>query len=85
MPEKFEKGGVFYVPVHALHTSGEYWGERGAEFTPSRFVENPDLMKEWFYLPFGGGPRNCIGMRLALMQGRACTGRVSLNQTMEMI
>ena len=60
------------IPVHSLHTSELYWGDNCTEFFPFRFVENPDLVKEWFYLPFGGGPRNCMGKRLGLMQGRAC-------------
>ena len=62
------------VPVHALHTCEEYWGENGHEFTPERFVENPSLEKAPFYLPFGAGPRNCIAMRFALMQGRMAIG-----------
>ena len=62
-----------------MHTSELYWGDKCAEFSPERFVENPDLVKEWYYVPFGGGPRNCIGMRFALMQGRACTAYLVKN------
>jgi len=67
------------IPVHSLHTSELYWGENCTEFSPERFVENPDLVKEWYYVPFGGGSRNCIGMRFALMQGRACTAYMVKN------
>ena len=70
---KFIKGDFVLVPVDALHTAEIYWGDNGNAFSPERFVDNPDLVKEWFYLPFGGGSRNCIGMRFALMQGRSCT------------
>ena len=66
-------GDLIQVPLHALHTAEVYWGENATAFSPKRFVDNPDLTKEWFYLPFGGGSRNCIGMRFALMQGRSCT------------
>jgi len=36
-------------------------------FRPERFLNNPvgtDKGKGLFYLPFGDGPRNCIGMRM---------------------
>jgi len=76
---KFKKGDMFYVPIVGLHTNEEYLGDKATEFSPERFVDNPDLVKEWFYVPFGGGPRNCIGMRFALMQGRACIAHIVKN------
>lgn len=58
---KFRPGDNVEVPVDLLHTHPAYWQPRAAEFYPERFIEQPDLAKSWFYLPFGGGPRNCIG------------------------
>ena len=46
------------------------------EFNPQRFLDNPGLEKEWFYMPFGGGPRNCLGMRFALLQSRLALTRI---------
>ena len=43
---------------------------------PKRFIDNPELEKEWFYMPFGNGPRNCIGMRFALLQSRLGLTRI---------
>ena len=59
--------GVF-VPVYALHRDEEFWPEPDS-FKPERFLpENKDSINEFAYLPFGSGPRNCIGMRFALME-----------------
>jgi len=66
----FTKGSNVEVPVDLLHESEEYWGADALEFRPARFVENPQLHKEDFFLPFGAGPRNCVGMRFANMQAR---------------
>ena len=57
---KFKPGDNFEVPIDLLHRHPSYWS-RPDEFYPERFIESPDLIKSWFYMPFGAGPRNCIG------------------------
>ncbi|XP_051017152.1 cytochrome P450 3A9 [Acomys russatus] len=61
------KGTVVMVPVTALHEDPKYWPEP-EEFRPERFSKkNQDSIDPYTYLPFGNGPRNCLGMRFALM------------------
>ncbi|KAH7946632.1 hypothetical protein HPB52_002214 [Rhipicephalus sanguineus] len=63
---KIRKGGMVTVPLYALHRDPEFFPEPDA-FKPERFSEeNADSIKPYTYLPFGAGPRNCIGMRLGL-------------------
>ncbi|KAM6155194.1 cytochrome P450 3A4-like [Rhynchocyon petersi] len=61
------KGMVVVVPVFCLQRNPEHWPEP-EKFLPERFSkENRDSIDPYFYIPFGTGPRNCIGMRFALM------------------
>ncbi|XP_007438113.1 cytochrome P450 3A9-like [Python bivittatus] len=61
------KGTVVMIPPLVLHQIPEYWPEP-EEFRPERFSkENRDSIDPYTYLPFGAGPRNCIGMRFALV------------------
>ena len=48
------------IPVDLLHRHPAYWS-RPDEFYPERFIDDPNLVKANYYMPFGGGPRNCIG------------------------
>ncbi|XP_068452784.1 cytochrome P450 3A40-like isoform X2 [Clinocottus analis] len=61
------KGTVVMVPIYALQRDPTLWSEPDA-FRPERFSkENKDNMDPYSFLPFGAGPRNCIGMRFAVL------------------
>ncbi|KAM7313311.1 cytochrome P450 3A24 [Ixodes scapularis] len=63
---KVPKGCVIAIPVYAMHHEPDYFPDP-ATFDPSRFIdENIDTIRPYTYLPFGAGPRNCLGMRFAL-------------------
>ncbi|KFQ53624.1 Cytochrome P450 3A13, partial [Nestor notabilis] len=61
------KGTIVMIPPYTLHRNPEYW-PNPEEFRPERFTkENKEGIDQYTYLPFGAGPRNCIGMRFALL------------------
>lgn len=63
-----EKGKNFFVPIWGLHNDPQYFPQP-EKFHPDRFSdENMGNIQEYTYLPFGVGPRSCIGSRFALME-----------------
>nr|QFR37026.1 cytochrome P450 6NQ1 [Forficula auricularia] len=62
-----EKGTPLYVSLEGLHYDPEYFPNPDV-FDPERFSEKMKNSRPAFaYLPFGEGPRNCIGSRFGLM------------------
>ncbi|KAH8355324.1 hypothetical protein KR093_010929 [Drosophila rubida] len=65
-----KKGMAVIIPAGAMHRDEKLYPNPN-EFNPDNFeperVKNRDSV-EW--LPFGDGPRNCIGMRFGEMQAR---------------
>lgn len=58
---QFEKGIAILVPVYGLHHDPKYFPEPD-RFNPERFSnENRGNIVPGSYMPFGVGPRNCIG------------------------
>jgi cytochrome P450 family 6 len=52
------------IPLTGLHNDERYWKDP-RKFDPDRFnAEETSTRPSFAFLPFGEGPRNCIGMRL---------------------
>ncbi|KAL9230104.1 hypothetical protein vseg_005494 [Gypsophila vaccaria] len=62
------KGLSIWIPVLAIHHDPELWGNDVNEFNPERFASKSFVSSR--FMPFGGGPRNCIGQSFALMEAK---------------
>lgn len=59
-----KKGATIIIPILALHHDERYF-PNPKRFDPDRFSdENKNKIVPGSYLPFGIGPRNCIGSSL---------------------
>lgn len=66
-----QQGMVLYVPIQAVHRHEKLW-DRPDLFDPSRFIGDAARGRHRYaYLPFGAGPRICIGSAFATMEAVA--------------
>lgn len=74
---KIDKGTVMLLPVYSIHRNPENYQEPD-KFMPERFdpdnggVSVKTCEDQGIYLPFGNGPRKCLGQRFARTQSKAC-------------
>lgn len=65
---EIKKGCIFTLPIRAIHYCEEFYSSPKV-FDPDRWTNNSRFNRDPLtYVPFGYGPRNCIGMRVAQMQ-----------------
>lgn len=65
-----EKGVTLRFSISGLHTDSKYF-DNPQVFRPERFNENDISGKSFLdmpYMPFGDGPRKCLGRRFAKME-----------------
>ena len=62
------KKSILFLSIYALHRDPEYW-EQPNKFYPAHFeTEKVKERPRLAYMPFGAGPRMCIGNHFALME-----------------
>lgn len=61
-----KRGDVMLLPFYALHRSECHWTNPNG-FDPDRF-HDPKGIDRFAYLPFGAGPRVCLGMEFGMQE-----------------
>lgn len=62
--------------IYLTHRDRKYWPDAD-RFDPDRFTaENARQHSPYQYLPFGGGPRNCIGRAFAQVEAKIVMARI---------
>ncbi len=61
------RGSLVMIAPWVLHRHRRLWKDPDA-FNPSRFLGDAPLAHRYAYMPFGAGPRICIGAQLALTE-----------------
>ncbi|XP_054168239.1 cytochrome P450 3A12-like [Oppia nitens] len=62
------KGTPIIIPIYAVHMDPDFYDEPN-QFRPERWLPNSDYtVIDYTHLPFAVGPRNCIGMKFAVME-----------------
>ncbi|KAL1509573.1 hypothetical protein ABEB36_004286 [Hypothenemus hampei] len=78
-PVVFKVGDSLWLPIFGLHRDSKYFPESEV-FDPERFSdENREQIIPYSYIPFGSGPRNCIGSRFAILECKAVLYNLLLN------
>jgi cytochrome P450 len=66
-----EPGATVVMPIYAMHRHAKRWEDADA-FEPTRFAPEREAdIPRYQYLPFGAGPRICIGMGFAMLEATA--------------
>ncbi|XP_053974845.1 cytochrome P450 9e2-like [Hylaeus volcanicus] len=81
---RVKPGTVISIPIYALHTDPEYWPDPQV-FDPERFSnDRKQSIQKMTFLPFGEGPRICLGMRIAILQMKACIATLVRSYKLEL-
>ena len=75
--QEIRKGTTVVIPIYAIHRHKSLWHEPDA-FDPDRFQDMSlnDREMRFKYLPFGAGPRICIGLSFAINEAIVILARL---------
>lgn len=79
------KGTVVGISPWVLHRDAR-WFPNPEGFDPDRWLPEHDAQRpRWVYMPFGAGPRVCIGNGFAMMEATALLGSIVRRARLELV
>ncbi|XP_049514575.1 cytochrome P450 4V2-like [Dermacentor silvarum] len=69
------KGTMAMVLIYFLHRHPRFHKNPSC-FTPERFLSDATRPSQYAYMPFFGGPRNCIGQRFAVQEAKVVVAQL---------
>ncbi|HSR51006.1 MAG TPA: cytochrome P450 [Acidobacteriota bacterium] len=64
---RISAGTDVLISTYGLQRNPRYWPQPD-QFKPRRFACGTSSAAPWTYIPFGGGPRSCVGSRFGLTE-----------------
>ena len=83
-PATIKAGTLIVIPIFAVHRHRKLW-EDPDRFEPARFApEREAKYARTQFMPFGFGPRTCIGGTFAMMEGMRHPGHAGAARALRM-
>ncbi|GCE31001.1 cytochrome P450 [Dictyobacter alpinus] len=82
---QLQSGALITVNIYNIHRHPKFW-DNPETFDPDRF--SPERSKgrhPLAYMPFGAGPRKCIGSNMALMEGPLLLAMIAQRYNLELV
>jgi cytochrome P450 len=80
----FPKDRLVFVAPYVVHRRPEFFPEP-ERFDPERFTpENEKKLPRYAYMPFGAGPRVCIGNSFAMMEAQLILATIAQRYRLEL-
>jgi len=77
--QRIGAGAMVVIAPYVLHRHARLW-QRPDEFDPRRFLPaQRKTIERYAYLPFGAGPRGCIGLVFALQEALLAVAHITAN------
>lgn len=82
---RIPKNAVVVINIRNIHRHPTLW-ERPDEFDPTRFLpERRGAIPRLAFMPFGAGPRVCIGNHLALTEGQLILAQIAQRFDLQLV
>ena len=82
---RIPKGSLVFLIPFVVHRRPNLWPEP-ERFDPNRFApENESARPRFAYVPFGGGPRGCIGNLFAMVEAQLIVAAIAQRYRIELV